>query len=573
MASSSEKNAEIWSTRLQRELLALTGGLDDGAEGEKETAGALPGFVAVKEHKLDIEAGQCRVDFIVKTKGDDEEGIIVIALDVSLPKAQDGSIDREAPCYPFEKPAAIVLSGSSLFADGSTVTDGCIISIDVDWTPSLHLNDAIQNVGLKIRESIQQNEPIHPRDPAEGVVEKGLVEVGKGAGRISGFLSKTAKGLSVSYAPDGEPKRKLKRKSKKKKAVSANDINMGDEINLLEAPWVDARGVYSCKAIRRPGFVEDAMTFAAEAELNKDKKETSGAGFGAGMLRSITQSAKSVLEESFLMVTDTHVIELKSNKLNLSTGTVTFAITIDMLAKLKFRRQESISLFFKPSPDDPLIFMCPDSGDCVHQIQTVLKRHGVKGKHTNVATQRAINEAMQLVEEIKAKEKSLDSYPTVERVNEIMDLYRQAAERFEVAGDVRHSEVVVHMRKFLALPLTASILDGTYVEAPKVAEPSPTVVAIPPATTGPPKPVPEGEVLERTESQLEDDGSGEGASIDSDKELNDNIDNILKEAKADLPDLDDEDLSGYEDGLGEDLADLDAMFDAADKELSDLMSS
>mmetsp|Transcript_26891 Transcript_26891/g.41178 ORF Transcript_26891/g.41178 Transcript_26891/m.41178 type:complete len:572 (+) Transcript_26891:88-1803(+) len=571
MASSSEKNAEIWSTRLQRELLALTGGLE-GAEGEKETAGVLPGFVAVKEHKLDIEAGQCRVDFILKTKGEDEEGIIVIALDVSLPKKEDGSINTEAPCYPFEKPSAIVVSGSSLFADGSTVTDGCIISIDVDWTPSLHLNDAIQNVGLKIRESIHQKEPIHPHNPTEAVVENEVIV--KGASRISGFLSKTAKGLSVSYAPDGEPKRKLKRKSKKKKAVSANDINMGDEINLLEAPWVDARGVYSCKAIRRPGFVEDAMTFAAEAELNKDKKESSGAGFGAGMFRSFTQSAKSVLEESFLMVTDTHIIELKSNKLNLSTGTVTFAITIDMLAKLKFRRQESISLFFKPSPDDPLIFMCPDSGDCVHQIQTVLKRHGVKGKHTNVATQRAINEAMQLVEEIKAKEKSLDSYPTVERVNEIMDLYRQAAERFEVAGDVRHSEVVVHMRKFLALPLTTSILDGTYVEAPKpVDEPSPTVVDIPPATTGPPKPVPEGEVLERTESQLEDDGSNESATVDDDKELNDNIDNILKEAKADLPDLDDEDLTGYEDGLGEDLADLDAMFNAADKELSDLMSS
>jgi len=571
MAASPEKNAEIWSTRVQRELLALTGGSD---ENEKDSTGALPDFVSLKEHKLDIEAGQCRVDFIIKTKGDDEEGIIVVALDVSLPRTEDGSIDTAAPTYPFEKPSAILVSGSSLMPEGSTVTDGCLVGIDCDWTPSLHLNDAIQNVGLKIKGFIQQNEPFHPHDPNSDPVEKGVEEVMKGARRFGGFLSKTAKGLSVSYAPDGEPKRKSKRKGKKKKTTSASDINMGDEINLLEAPWVDARGVYSCKAIRRPEFVQDAMALAAEAGLAKDKKETSGTGFGAGMLRSLTQSAKSVLEESFLMVTDTHIIELKSNKLNLSTGTVTFAITIDMLAKLKFRRQESISLFFKPSPDDPLIFMCPDSGDCVHQIQTVLKRHGVKGKHTNVATQRAINEAMQLVEEIKAKERSLSSTPTVERVNEIMDLYRQAAERFEVAGDVRHSEVVVHMRKFLALPLTASILDGTYVESPKSAEPSPTVVAIPPAPTGTPKPVPEGEVLERTECQLEDDGSAGAPSADDDKELNEKMDNILKEAKADLEGLStDEDLTGYEDGLGEDLADLDAMFNAADKELTDLMSS
>ncbi len=156
------------------------------------------------------------------------------------------------------------------------------------------------------------------------------------------------------------------------------------------------------------------------------------------------------------------MIEMRSNKLNLSTGTVTFAIPIDMLAKLKFRRQESISLFFKPAPDDPLIYMCPDSADCVHQIQAVLKRHGVKGKHTNAATHRAINQALHLVQEIQTKELALKHDPSVERVNDIMDLYRQAAERFEVAGDVRHEEVVTHMRKFLALPLTLSILEGTY---------------------------------------------------------------------------------------------------------------
>ena len=165
------------------------------------------------------------------------------------------------------------------------------------------------------------------------------------------------------------------------------------------------------------------------------------------------------------MITEQHIIEMRSSKLNLSTGYITFAIQIEMLAKLKFRRQESLSLFFKPAPDDPLIFMCPDSSDCVHQIQSVLKRHGVKGKHTNAATHRAINQALHLVQEIQTMELALKHDPSVERVNEIMDLYRQAAERFESAGDVRHEEVVTHMRKFLALPLTIGILDGSYKKA------------------------------------------------------------------------------------------------------------
>ena len=122
------------------------------------------------------------------------------------------------------------------------------------------------------------------------------------------------------------------------------------------------------------------------------------------MFRSFATSARGVLEESFLMITESHIIEMRSNKLNLSTGIVSFAIPIAMLAKLKFRRQESISLFFKPAPDDPLIYICPDSADCVHQIQAVLKRHGVKGKHTNAATHKAINQALHLVQEIQTKE-------------------------------------------------------------------------------------------------------------------------------------------------------------------------
>ena len=294
--------------------------------------------------------------------------------------------------------------------------------------------------------------------------------------------------------------------------------------------------------------------------------QVAGAGFsGAGaMFRSITQSAKSVLEESFLMITDSHIIELRSSKLNLSTGTVTFAISIELMAKLKFRRQESISLFFKPAPDDPLIFMCPDSAAAVHEIQSVLKTRGVKGKHTNAATQKAIHDALQLVQEIQAKERALEYQPSAERVSEIMDLYRQAAERFEAAGDIRHEEVVTHLRKFLATPLTASILDGSYKPEPpppsteeKVAE----------------GPVPEGEVLERTKEQLEDDDSVGRAERNADDDFTKNIDSVLEEAKLDLDKINDGLDDDFDESGDDGLDDLDAMLAAADADLADLMAS
>jgi hypothetical protein len=302
------------------------------------------------------------------------------------------------------------------------------------------------------------------------------------------------------------------------------------------------------------------------------------------MFRAFTQSARGVLEESFLMITDTHIIEMRSNKLNLSTGNVTFAIPIDMLAKLKFRRQESISLFFKPAPDDPLIYMCPDSADCVHQVQSVLKRHGVKGKHTNAATHRAINQALHLVQEIQTKELALKHDPTVERVNEIMDLYRQAAERFEVAGDVRHEEVVTHMRKFLALPLTVSILDGSY-KKPDGEDP----IARPSITPGA---VPDGIALESGHLLLDDEHEGETPSKapkkrsnSEDQAFEDNMDSILKEAEEDLANFkmeDDPELDSImieETGSGEDadaddaIADFENMLKEADNELAELMNS
>jgi hypothetical protein len=291
------------------------------------------------------------------------------------------------------------------------------------------------------------------------------------------------------------------------------------------------------------------------------------AGAGA-MLRSFTTSARSVLEESFLMITETHIVEMRSNKLNLSTGIVTFAIPIELLAKLKFRRQESISLFFKPAPDDPLIYMCPDSADCVHQIQAVLKRHGVKGKHTNAATHRAINQALHLVQDIQTKELALKHDPSVERVNEIMDLYRQAAERFEVAGDVRHEEVVTHMRKFLALPLTISILDGSYKKPPGDS---------PMSTKG-------GEGVVLAGPSGDDEKKGRAKNDEDDKAFHENMDNILREAEADLanfvveedPEFDAmlEEHGATSGGDADDaIADFENMLREADNELAELMNS
>ena len=236
-----------------------------------------------------------------------------------------------------------------------------------------------------------------------------------------------------------------------------------------------------------------------------------------------------MLEESFLMIGDVYIIEIKTNKFSIGTGKVTFVTLIANLAKLKFRREESISLFLKQDPSDPLIYMMPDSADCVKQIQTVLKAHGVRGKHTNAAMQRSIQTALSIVADIQRKEKELEAEPTIDNVNEIMDLCRQAAERFEQAGDPRHKEVMTHMKKFLSNPITTSILNGTYEPKKKVA-----------AATTPSKPIPEGEVLTSPEWMLNEDDDDDDKKNDGAKAADDSVekaDTVLAEAKKDMEQL------------------------------------
>ena len=172
-------------------------------------------------------------------------------------------------------------------------------------------------------------------------------------------------------------------------------------------------------------------------------------------------SAKSLVQESFLLLTTELILEIKCSKFSVSTATVTFCIPITHIAKLKFRREESISFFFKSDPENPIIYMCESSADAVKQTQSILKLHGIKGKHTNATMMKAVQIATDMLRDVKEKEKALIDDPRPDKVTEIMDLYRQAAEKYEMAGDKRHEEAMSLMREFLAQPHVSGVLDGS----------------------------------------------------------------------------------------------------------------
>lgn len=198
-----ERNIEIWSTRLQREILAL-----ESSDDESKKIELLPTFITTIGHTLNIEGGIAKVEFQIDVeKGEKEDSVdaaaadneaetnvqdgteeeaaqeientdntetneeeakpdtdetaqeekpspdnnhVVLVLDASLYWNDNSGNDSAPMCYPFQKPLAILKSGAHLFSEESTISNGDEIVIDLDWTPSIHLSDAVTNVALKV---------------------------------------------------------------------------------------------------------------------------------------------------------------------------------------------------------------------------------------------------------------------------------------------------------------------------------------------------------------------------------------------------------------------------------------
>lgn len=355
--ASTERNAEIWSTRLQREILALESKDDDPNKIE-----LLPPFIKTIGHILNLEGGIAKVEFQidvevnvireveaeeekeqqastdnatgndereeeaskidpagdetppkpeqqidpVETETKKEDSVIILLLDASLywkPDASNSEPPTSPQCYPFIKPLAILKNGSSLFSGGSTVENGDEIDIDLDWTPSIHLSDAVMNVALKIRECVKRGEPLHPakrdyydegfsgsllREAREA--KESILETKKAVGAMfstisaksSTFAARSSKGflkmgesLSTSLnelanvderndaaveGPSPESPAEVKKKNKQVPEI-------GDDIDLSDEPWNHCIGMYSAKSIKRPKFVVAAM-----AKAPKDKE-------------------------------------------------------------------------------------------------------------------------------------------------------------------------------------------------------------------------------------------------------------------------------------------------------------
>lgn len=223
-------------------------------------------------------------------------------------------------------------------------------------------------MALKIRECVKRGEPLHPSqkdDEDDGLLSSALIrealeakesimETKKAVGALfssfsSGIAAKSSSLAAKSQSMRGtfssaigeslraladaggakeaeddaeEDEENEEGESPEKARKPKGELpEIGEEIDLSEEPWNQCIGMYSCKAIRRPAFVEALMAEAAEKKKKpQDPARTSFATAGS-MFSRFAESAKSVMEESFVMITDKYIIEFKSNRLNIGSGT------------------------------------------------------------------------------------------------------------------------------------------------------------------------------------------------------------------------------------------------------------
>jgi len=518
----SSRSLEIWQTRLQRELIAL------------QESPPLPPFVHVGDVTILLEHGVCNVQFRIDLEGggaaaggegDGAEGgaeggrHVTVMIDASV--RSDEESGEGSTQYPFLHPVALLLSDPQGALPEGSAGAGDRLPLDCDWTPSLHISDAAVSVGLRVREAVR-----------------------KGAPLAAVTRQKTA-------GPAPSPR------------AAPVEITIGSVISMEEA----RTAMYGCRCVQRPDGVA-AMIAEAEARRKRSSPNTPTAGapiwdslpsgeedggpdgtsdymklragsvrkvardglFGAsnlfrGLVKKMDENVRQVMEESFVVVHDGKFMEVRANKFNLGQATVTVVLPIQSLVKLKFRRNESLSLYFNHDPNQPMIYICQESALVVKDIQQAMKRFGVEGKHTHTSMIRSMNAGENIMRVIVLKERELEAYPTVENVDEIMDLYRQAAEKFGSCeeGNARKEKCMEQLRAFLERPHVVAILEGE--EAAAAADRGARVRSFSPSTVNNthsmdiplPHGIPAGEVIEPPNSNAGvKNNSGPGASHDGD---------------------------------------------------------
>eukprot|EP00953_Heterococcus_sp_UTEX-ZZ885_P037568 19294-Heterococcus_DN1.PRE.5 len=181
----------------------------------------------------------------------------------------------------------------------------------------------------------------------------------------------------------------------------------------------------------------------------------------------------------YLAVTDTQLVELVAHDTAINYVVVRQAMPLSVISKLRFRRGHSVVIVLKSSAADTTLttantsnsssseqapaeieYLMNQAYQCVQSITQVLQQLGIPGHQTSAVAERHVDTAKAALQQLELLQRELRIHPTVEVVQQIMDLYRQAAELFGAVDDDRAAGVVSSMHAFLQQERVIAILEG-----------------------------------------------------------------------------------------------------------------
>ena len=184
-----------------------------------------------------------------------------------------------------------------------------------------------------------------------------------------------------------------------------------------------------------------------------------------------------------LLVTQEEIVVMSPNPFKRGEASVMEVWQIEDLDKLRFKRGANgvLSLTFRHSGESK--FLMPNAYECVEYIKATMSRRGIEGSHTTKmkGSLQQIQSAEAFLETTKDLMSHFAVEPSVQLIQEIMELLRESAERFGAQNDDRYMMVVQEIKAFLQREDVTNLLQGGVSKAS--ASDAATAASSPPPTS------------------------------------------------------------------------------------------
>lgn len=133
---------------------------------------------------------------------------------------------------------------------------------------------------------------------------------------------------------------------------------------------------------------------------------------------------------------------------------------LEGLSSIKFSRAKYGVMILQFKSGSIFQFKVKDADTCADAIKKAMVDIGIIGKVTkSKETQKIQSSAEQLMQKIRGLEAQFSIHPTLDLIQELVDLMRETVERLDAANDERFITAIQHIQKFLSRNDVISILD------------------------------------------------------------------------------------------------------------------